>query len=575
MKTKDKKFTASLSAIKERPIISIIYIIVALGVPYLLNYIFLPAWNIHSGGFWCYVFIVFIFETLLSWSILALSDYCGISFLEDILEPIFVIFAGLSAVWIIFGIITSLHSSVLFRAKSYSDLVTIEEGDFSQDIQTLSTVEEAENFSLLDIETASRLGNRTLSELKKVSQYEVTNEYNLISYGDKKYRISPLEYSGIFSAFNNESIPGYVMVDSESKEANFIESDEIKYAPSAIFSKDLKRHLRKEYPTYIFDKFQFDIDDSGKPYYIAPVLKSTIGLFGGKMVDSFVVVNATTGDCEEYSPEDLPKWIDHAYSLDYLMSLAEYNYKYSNGFWNTWFSKKDVKYLSYSYKGEQIDNDNEDSAQFQGYNSLSTSDGVQFFTCVVSASNDESALGFILANSRTGEIKFYDCNGAEESSAQVQAESLYQNYGYTSSYPLIVNVQGVPTYAITLKDKSKIDKAYALINVENYTIASSGETLESAFEDYIQKISGDENVVTNSETDTTMTANGIITELYQVSQDGTTQFLFMLSGDENLYISSLSNNSWQVRMTVGTQVSIEYHLSESENGIGVVSKIEF
>ena len=157
----------------------------------------------------------------------------------------------------------------------------------------------------------------------------------------------------------------------------------------------------------------------------------------------------------------------------------------------------------------------------------------------------------------------------------MQAESLYQNYGYTSSYPLIVNVQGVPTYAITLKDKSKIDKAYALINVENYTIASSGETLESAFEDYIQKISGDENVVTNSETDTTMTANGIITELYQVSQDGTTQFLFMLSGDENLYISSLSNNSWQVRMTVGTQVSIEYHLSESENGIGVVSKIEF
>ena len=88
-----------------------------------------------------------------------------------------------------------------------------------------------------------------------------------------------------------------------------------------------------------------------------------------------------------------------------------------------------------------------------------TQDGVQFFTCVVSVSNDESALGFILANSKTGKIKYYDCAGAEESTAQLQAESLYQNYGYKSSYPSMVSVDGVPTYVISLKDKSKINKA--------------------------------------------------------------------------------------------------------------------
>ena len=540
-----------------------------------LNWLCLPAQNIRSGGFWWYLIIVGIFA-FISFSI---ADYVT----EDNTNSSGIIALTIAVIAII-GIIGIVVSSKAVNAVKYSNLIAIEEGNFENEIQSISTVEEAKDFPLLDVQTAQKLGNRSLSEIDKVSQFEVNGEYNLISYEDKQYRLSPLEYTSVFKAMNNESIPGYVLVDSETEESHLVQlENEIRYAPSDIFSQDLKRHLRGKYPSYIFDKFQFDIDDKGEAYYIAPVLKPTIGFFGGNIVQSFVIVNANSGECEEYLPEDLPKWVDHAYSLDYLMGLAESYYQYKGGFWNTVFSKINVRKISYSYRGENVnEDDDEDENEFVGYNSIMTKDGVQFFTCVVSVSNDESALGFILANSKTGEITYYDCAGAEESTAQLQAESLYQNYGYKSSYPLMVSVDGVPTYVISLKDKSKINKAFVMINVENYTVSASGKTLEDALLQYREEIFGEKTLTpedlteeTTEEVKTeTKSTSGTITELYQATQYGTTQFFFVLEGDDNLYISPISNNSRQVQMSVGSNISIDYYMSPNEELVGIVSKIE-
>lgn len=547
--------------------------IVTIIIAIFLNWFFLPAWNIRSGGLWCYLIVVLSIATVLFYFVENLDDSFGIMFLPG----------GACIILTVIGIIASVFtSSEFFHATSYANLIAIQAGNFDDEIQELNTVEESKNFPLLDVETAQRLGNRSLSEIEKVSQFEINGEYNLISYNGKQYRLSPLEYASFFRALNNKSIPGYVLVDSLTQESKLVQLDNgIQYAPSAIFSKDLTRHLRNQYPSYIFDKYQFDIDDSGVPYYIAPVLKPTIGLFGGKIVKAFIIVNAHTGECTEYSPENLPEWVDHAYSLSYLMELAKYHYSYQNGYLNTWFAKTNVKDLSYSYRGVNVnDDDTEDENTFAGYNSILTADGVQFFTCVVSVNHDESALGFILANSKTGEITYYDCSGAEESSAQLQAESLYQNFGYKSSYPLMVSVEGEPTYVIALKDKAKINKAYALVNVANYTISSSGETLEAALTQYKEKLFGSispANIQPTAPTEVSVeisSTSGVIKELYQATQNGTTQFFFILEGDENLYISPISNNSRQVQLTIGSHVSIEYYLSTTEDLVGIVSKIE-
>ena len=110
----------------------------------------------------------------------------------------------------------------------------------------------------------------------------------------------------------------------------------------------------------------------------------------------------------------------------------------------------------------------------------------------------------------------------------------------------------------------------------------SDETLEDALLKYRRKIFGEEGLTpedlvgeTSEEVETeTKSTTGTITELYQATQNGTTQFFFVLEGDENLYISSISNNSRQVQMSVGSKVSIEYYMSPNEELVGIVSKIE-
>lgn len=559
--------------IKLRIIVGGVVLMLAL----FLNWLCLPAWNLRSEGFWLYCISLLSITTIAS----AIADKIaepGISRITEISVTTKVLLGIFIASFIIFifGCISSLR---LFNAVSYSNLIEIKKGDFKADIQNINE-ENADNFPFLDVETAENIGNRSISEIKSVSQYDISGEYNLINYKDNQYRLSPLEYSSFINTFNNDAIPGYVMIDSGG-DSKLVQNKKIRYAPSDIASRDLKRHLRKRYPSYIFgSKYQFDIDNAGKPYYIASVMKPKIGLFGGKMVKSFIIVNANSGETKEYLPEKLPKWVDHAYSLEYLMDLAKDAYKYNGGFWNAITAKKNVRDISYSYRGQNINEDEEteeNNTTFEGYNSIMTPDGVQFFTCVVSVNSDESALGFILANARTGEIKFYNCAGAEESTAQLQAESLYQNYGYTSSYPLIVDVEGLPTYVMSLKDKSKINKAYVMINVENYSISASGENLAEALGNYKKKLIEEGEDLTEEvvveEVEGKKEKAGIIKELYQAINEGTTQFIFELEGDDNiLYVSPISNNMRQIKMTVGTNVSIEYYLSKDES-IGIVSKI--
>lgn len=54
----------------------------------------------------------------------------------------------------------------------------------------------------------------------------------------------------------------------------------MKYSPTEHFNKYLLRYLRFKYPTYLFDEPSFEIDESGSPYWIVPIVDKTIGLFG-------------------------------------------------------------------------------------------------------------------------------------------------------------------------------------------------------------------------------------------------------------------------------------------------------
>ena len=52
------------------------------------------------------------------------------------------------------------------------------------------------------------------------------------------------------------------------------------------------------------------MDEEGVPYWICPVRKYNIGLFGGATVERVILCNAITGEMEDYKIEDVPQWVD-------------------------------------------------------------------------------------------------------------------------------------------------------------------------------------------------------------------------------------------------------------------------
>lgn len=209
-----------------------------------------------------------------------------------------------------------------------------------------------------------------------------------------------------------------------------------------------------------------------------------------------------------------------------------------NGYMNTLFSKKDMTKTTGSYK---LIYDGEDC---------------YYYTGITSVGADESLIGFYLTNTKTGKTKMYKVSGAVESSAQASAKGVTQNYGYTPSYPTIINLQGKPTYFMTMLDQKGLIKGYSFVNVENYNIVSYDETLQGSYDSYVNLISDNigNTLQNNSET---IEIEGVISRIGLIKGEHNFKYSLMLENNNRVFIVNDSN----VEVTlskIGEKVKISY-----------------
>ncbi|MBQ7667882.1 MAG: hypothetical protein IJS47_00955 [Clostridia bacterium] len=515
-------------------------IIIAL-LTFAIFYLGQPAWTLSSPGLWTAVFLVGVVTTLF----LGIYDY-----LRNDESGMFIVCLLITlGILVLFGIL-GLVSAPIFNGETYKNAIKIEERNFEEDF---SDVQDEQFFDNLDLDTAIRLGNRVVGSIQNAAWYEVDREYNLIKYQDELYRLSPLNYGGLFK-FNKakyQGIPGYILVNVHTCEANFVENT-IRYSPSGYFSMNLKRHLRGQYPSYVFDTSFLEIDEEGTPFWVTGVKRRNAGLFGARTVESFILTNAETGESTEYKIEDKPDWIDHVFSLSYLMEVAYWHYEYANGVVNP--SKTGVYRTSYTYRVRATDE--HPDVNFYGYNSFVDNDGtICVFTGITPANGAEANTGFLTVNTATGEFKYYPVAGAEESSAQDVAEGLVQNLGYEATYPIVTNVGGEPTYLMSLKDKSGLIQRTAMVNLKNYAIAVVGNEFHDTTKAYLAKLSGEGSESVNNSSDV-LSITGTIEKIYQAEIEGTTYRYYLIDGE--LYKAAITINEKQLLLTEGDTVEITY-----------------
>lgn len=408
-------------------------------------------------------------------------------------------------------------SSVLFRAKEYQQMLTVEENaDFAADIAELPISQ----IPVVDRDTAERLGSRKIGEVVElVSQFNVSSYYSQINYKNKPYRVSPLEYAGILKWLSNrnEGIPYYVTIDMASQETKLVELDEgMKYSPSEFFGRDLYRHIRFAYPTKMFDDVSFEIDEDGHPYWVMSYYDYTFGILGGKDIVGVILVDAVTGEMTDYPVADVPKWIDQVYNADLLVEQADNWGSLKRGFLNSIFVQKEVVVTT------------------NGYNYIANDDDVWLYTGITSVVADESNIGFILINMRTKEAKTYMINGAEEYSAMASAEGQVQEKGYTATFPILINVEDKPSYFLSLKDNAGLVKCYAFVSVSDYQIVGVADTIEDAKSAYLRMLGVDK---PTPSPDDVFSATGTVEAIATAVRDGNTYYYLKINGA--LYIASI------------------------------------
>ncbi|MBR2806940.1 MAG: hypothetical protein IKE18_09220, partial [Oscillospiraceae bacterium] len=351
------------------------------------------------------------------------------------------IIVAISAVIFVIG---ALASSQIFNAKAYRDILSIE----TLDEANLPDVSDLDRIPLMDTESSKVLGNRKIGALNEiVSQFEVSENYMTIAYKDMPVKVSPLIYAGFWKWNNNrsEGIPGYVIVEPNDLSAEYVKlSKGMKYVPSAFFGQDLARHIYFRYPTTFYDNIHFEIDEEGNPYYVATTYRYSIGLFGGKKITGAIVIDPVTGSMNRYSSGNLPEWVDIVYNGDYIANYFDIHGRLINGYWNSHFGQKGLiestTTTTYDSEGNEVrDHD-------FGY--IVKDNDVFIYTGVTSVTNDESNIGYLMANERTGDVKISYFESTDEDSVMRAAEGEVQEKRYRASFPSLVDVNGTPAYVM-------------------------------------------------------------------------------------------------------------------------------
>ena len=522
----------------------LIRLLIYLAVMGLVYYVTLPPINPQSRQFWSFALIalVFAFAMLTTVSNGREDNVFGPDGKPVQKKKTFTLRKLLSivlAVGIVVYLLCSLLSSPIFQAKAYSSII--------QDSVTVKDISEytptIDNVPLLDKDSAMRLSNRALGNLvDEVSQFEL-GESTQVTINRAPVRVQPLGYVGFIKWFLNRDtgIPAYITVDMKTQNTKIVRLKQgMRYSPSAYFNENLSRHLRFAYPTAMFDEACFELDEEGNPYWVVPVLRHRIMMLAGTDVKGVVTCDPVTGETQYYALGEIPDWIDNVYSAGLIMQQYDWYGRYHNGFWNSIIGQKGVVKTT------------------EGYNYIPKDNDVYCYTGVTSVISDESNIAFIFSDMRTRETDYYEIAGAEEYSAMESAEGVVQHLNYRATFPLLLEIEGQPTYTVALKDNAGLVKMYGMVNMSQYQNVATGKTIKECQANYRQMLI-DDGILTEEEApkEAERTVRGKIIDLREAVRDGTTYYYLRLEDSEVYYSLSASDDEAAVLLNVGDTVELE------------------
>ena len=456
-----------------------------------------------------------------------------------------------AAVFLIY-VAAAVVCSPIVNYKAHKNLIgNVEEVDFSSEVEYI----DLKQLPIIDEELANKLADKKLGEIASLGSQVAVGELDLQSINGQLYYVGPLEHSSFLKWFSNrEGTKGYIKVSATNQNDVQLVTQldgkdiKIKYLDSAYIFSDLKRAIYLRDMKAAHTDYTFELDDNGRPYYVVTRYDNTIGIGESKAV-GVVVMDAQTGESQIYDINNAPKWIDRIQPKNYI-----------NRYLNKW--------------GELVHG----IFNFTDKDKLTTTDGMNiiynngecyYYTGITSVGSDESLVGFTLTDTRTGETKMYKTSGATESASRKSAEGKVQQYGYSATFPYLVNIQNEPTYFMTLKDANGLVKQYAMVNVKNYNTIGVGDNLQSTLNKYLEGLTNTNISLEGGNNEEVV--RGTIERIGLVIKDGTSIYDIKLSGNDNVFSVSTETARAVAIASVGDNVEMKYIKTGNNNYILVNS----
>jgi hypothetical protein len=439
-------------------------------------------------------------------------------------KPGIVPLALLAVLLVYITIVPVLTSWALFRTNDYRDLIgKVEtESNLSSHMLPISI----EKIRVVDQPLAQLLGDKVLGSQSALGSQVTLGTFNIQKVNNDLYWVAPLLHSGFFKWQKNiQGTNGYVMVNAcNERDVKLVQEINgkkvyIKYQSEAYFFDNLERYLYFHgYCNVGLTDYSFEIDDAGTPYWVVTKYKKTIG-FAGEEAQGVVIVNAQTGEINDYSVANTPKWVDRIQPGEFIETQLNNWGNYVKGFWN--FSNESKLKITESVSMVYGEDNN-----------------AYWYTGLTSVGADESTVGFVLVNTRTKKAVWYKQSGATEFAAQNSAKGKVQEKGFSASMPIPYNINNIPTYVMTLKDNGGLVKMYAMVAIEDYTIVGVGNSLREALMAYKNAFNQSGNKITTKSKTEKNIIKSVITRINGDVKNGNTYYYFTLRNFPKIFIGS-------------------------------------
>ncbi|MBI2030804.1 hypothetical protein HYT05_04240 [Candidatus Kaiserbacteria bacterium] len=440
------------------------------------------------------------------------------------------------------------------NAQTYASMIgPVEEQVWTQNVQP----KDPRHMNMISYATAEYLAKKAVAQGGSIgSQFNLDTDLVRLQrvHGELAY-VFPFDFRGFTTWWSSDAVPAFIVVYAEDPErtprlVNLSRDKHMRYTPAAYWNSNLERHMRNNgFLNDGLDDYHLELDEEENPYWVVTTYQPTVTWFGDK-VTGVATVNPTTGEIKRYTIETAPAWIDRIFPRDLVKSYLEWHGELSGGWLNSWWTKLN---LTEPEKPTLIYGEGNRAEFVVGMTSKN--------------GNNDSLIGLMYVDSRTGKPLYYQVNGGATDRAIIAAVNANDKVRYrhlTATTPQIYNVYGNMAAVVPLMNDTGAFQGVAIVSVLNVQDVAVGATQSEALRNYQTLASRHGQQIALEKTMDVTTLSGIIDRIRQdVGQNGSVYY-FHIEGAPRIFVGSSQDYSKLPLTERGDSVTIKYVASGEE-----------